>query len=210
MAFPTDPIDGQVHVELGVTYQYNAMIDGWYKTESGGNEGEINVTPKWKFVEDSNDLSIQYYLDGTGWITKGTYGGGESPEQTTEENNTPAIYAPEALILYFSDPSTQQDIEGCSVVDDDSLTLVMDVTSVNGSLDFPFSGASFEEISGGLRFTGSIFQLNLELAGMKFTPTNTVGPAPQNGSISITLDDQDVATSNATHTIAIEVVRDGR
>ena len=104
-----------------------------------------------------------------------------------------------------------QDVDGCSIADADTITLIMDVTATNGTLNLPLtSGAIYEEISGGLRFTGTVSQFNVELESLQFQPTNAAGPAPQNGTIDIVLDDQDAGTANATHTIVIEVLDGGR
>jgi hypothetical protein len=84
----------------------------------------------------------------------------------------------------------------------------MEITApFNGSLNFPLA-MTYEEIGFGIRFTGTVAQCNIELAGMTFTPENTGSPPePQNGTIDILVDDQDGGTPNATHTITIEVLR---
>lgn len=163
----------------------------------------------WRFQENNDDMYIQKYI-GDEWVTKGIFGGESPPTQTPEESDIPFIYAPEISVLYFSDPSVQQDIEGCSVSDEDTISLIMEVTVTNGILDMPML-MPYEEIGGGIRFTGTIEQMNAELSGLKFTPENLTSPArPQDGTINIVLNDQDAGTSNAEHTIIIEVLDDGR
>jgi len=173
----------------------------------------ISTCDTWQWNENGDDLEIQKDIEGVGWVTKGSIGGNETSAQPPEVGDEPVIFAPEMVALNFSNQSISQEIEGVSVADEDSLSLIMDVTATSGTLGFPLtSGATYEEISGGIRFTGTIAELNVELAGLEFEPTNLVGPpiAPQDGTIDIILDDQDVATANAEHTITVEVLDSGR
>jgi len=163
----------------------------------------------WRFQEDSEDMCIQKYIDEE-WVTKGMFGGNASPIQPPEGSNDPSIFAPDMAALDFSDPSVAQLVEGCSVDDEDSVSLIMEVIVTNGTLNMPMLMA-YEEIGGGLRLTGTIAELNTELAGLEFTPENLTSPArPQGGIISISLNDQDGGTPNATHDIIIEVLDQGR
>ena len=214
MSFPTNPNDGDKYVRLGRTYQYDATSNTWeiYESTAGGNgEVPMDVSANWRFMETENGLNIECYINDA-WVVKGSFGNVEAETQPPEADNAPSIFAPEAIVLEFTDPTTEQSVDGCSIADADSMTLIMDVTGTNGSLDLPLTSATYEEISGGLRITGSVIQINTELAGLTFTPTNLVGPpvAPQNGEINFILNDQDGGTANATHTITVEVIDYGR
>lgn len=206
MAFPVSPSDGQKCTRGNRVYQYSGVENSWSIIESADN---IELNPTWRFCTAGEDIELQKYIDGVGWVTKGVFGGEASPIQPPETSDAPSIFAPETCVLTYSDPSTQQDIDGCSIADADTTWLTMDVTVTNGILDLPL-GVLYEEISGGVRLTGTLAGLNNELAGLKFTPINTTEPAPQNGTISIILDDLDAGTANAEHTIIIEVLDFGR
>jgi len=163
----------------------------------------------WRFQGNGDDMCIQKFIEGV-WIDKGMFGGGVTAIQPPEGSNDPSIFAPDMVALYFSDPTTEQNVIGCSVDDEDSAILIMDVTVTNGILNMPMI-APFVEIGNGLRFTASILQLNNELAGLQFTPTNLTSPTrPQDGTIEILLNDQDGTTPNASHTITVEVLKQGR
>jgi len=165
----------------------------------------------WQHVEIDGDLAFQKYISGE-WVTKSIFGGDAAEDQPPEVDDAPVIFAPEMAALRFADPTEQRDIEGVSVADADSPELIINFTVTNGTIDFPFtSGATWAEVGDG-QFTGTVEQLNTELAGLKFTPTNLPGPPvrPQDGTIEITLNDQDGATANAERTIEIEVLRSGR
>ena len=167
----------------------------------------------WRHVEnEEGNYVFQKYVDGTGWVNKFILGSEVATVQPPEIGSDPVIFAPNNAVLKFSDPSTAQNISGVSVADADSPILTIQITSTNGSLDFPLtSGMTPVEISGGIEFTGSAEQISIETGGMTFTPTNAGSPAgPQNGTINILLNDQDPGTENATHEITIEVLADGR
>ena len=175
--------------------------------------GPPNMEGSIRFSTTTDELLLQRY-SGTEWVTVNSFSAPSVGTQPVENNNTPVIFAPSTVVLDFSDPSTQQDVAGCSMNDADSLSITMEVTTVNGLLNMPLtSGATYEEISGGLRFTGaSVSQLNIELGGLQFTPVNIVGPPvePQNGEINILVNDLDGGTVNANHTITVEVLSSGR
>lgn len=170
----------------------------------------VYLGDSWRIDIDGDDMGFSEYVVDE-WILKGTMASDISAVQPPEVGDEPAIFAPEMVALDFSDPSALQPVEGCSVADEDSLELILEVTTTNGAIDLPLdSGADYEEISGGIRLTGSIAQLNVELAGMGFLPTNLPGPEPQDGTIDLVLDDQDGSTGDATHTITVEVLDFGR
>jgi len=207
MAFNnTTPSNGDKETKGNRTFIYSSSTNSWDICEDGA---AINVAPTWRYIENGDDLEIQKYIAGTGWISKGNFGGTEAGVQPPEVDNSPSIFAPDMVVLSFSDPSVSQNVEGCSVDDEDSISLIMEVTVTNGALDMPLL-MTYEEIGGGIRLTGTITELNTELAGLEFLPTNLAGPEPQNGTIDILLNDQDGGTANATHTITVEVLDFGR
>ena len=205
------PTDGEELIKGNRKYRYALATISWDIVD---DMSIMAIAPTWRMQENGDDIEIQKYIDGTGWITKGSFGGGASPTQPPESSNDPTIFAPMNVTIEHNYPtSVEQDINGCSVVDEDSPTLILEITVDVGSLNYPStSGATIEEISGGVRITGSAAQIDVELAGLKYThPTPaTENEAPQTATMSLLLNDSDGGTPNDTHDITITPLKSGR